>query len=125
MYKIDRKLDPKIRASVNLLRTAGFNTFASCQGGLGHAFKVPIIRMAVVPNSDIWNLSTTRSKLRKESYKLKNFTQKWKNIKISIKRIYYGSFIEICCSFLPGHEFHGFLQISGNGLLAAGENDDN
>ncbi len=36
-------LDDGIRASVLLLRGAGFNTFTSCEGGRGHSFADPTI----------------------------------------------------------------------------------
>jgi hypothetical protein len=38
-----RDLDAGIRATVLLLRGAGFQTFTSCEGGHGHAFRHPTI----------------------------------------------------------------------------------
>ena len=40
-------LDPKIKKAVRLLRTAGFETMTSCQGGDGHAFKKPTIGITI------------------------------------------------------------------------------
>lgn len=38
-------LDEGIKKEVLLLQKNGFATFMSCQGGQGHAFKLPIIQM--------------------------------------------------------------------------------
>jgi hypothetical protein len=40
----DLPLDPGIRGYVLALRSGGIETFESCQGGEGHAFKEPTIR---------------------------------------------------------------------------------
>jgi hypothetical protein len=40
----DMPLDPGIRRAVLILRRAGIETFESCEGGPGHAFKEPTIR---------------------------------------------------------------------------------
>ena len=37
-------IDPAVREAVKVLREEGVDTFASCQGGEGHAYKVPTIR---------------------------------------------------------------------------------
>ena len=41
---VDMQLDPGIRNAVLILRSAGIETFESCEGGLGHAFDMPTIR---------------------------------------------------------------------------------
>lgn len=46
MHDISEPLDPGITPVVELLRQAGVNTFSSCQGGEGHAFPVPTIRIS-------------------------------------------------------------------------------
>ena len=45
MYQIEGTLDAGIAPVVELLRRKGFNTFASCQGGPGHAFERPTVRI--------------------------------------------------------------------------------
>jgi hypothetical protein len=40
----DLELDPGIRQAVLVLRSAGIETFESCQGGLGHAFPDPTVK---------------------------------------------------------------------------------
>ena len=40
----DSPLDPGITAAVLALRTAGVETFESCQGGEGHAYPQPTVR---------------------------------------------------------------------------------
>lgn len=45
MYDIEGKLDPGIAPVVKLLRRKGLNTFASCEGGPGHAFERPTVRI--------------------------------------------------------------------------------
>lgn len=44
-------LDPGIAATVLYLRGGGFDTFTSCQGGEGHAFNMPTIR--INPHGDM------------------------------------------------------------------------
>lgn len=41
---VDLPLDPGIRRAVLILRRAGVETFESCDGGEGHAFKTPTIK---------------------------------------------------------------------------------
>lgn len=45
MQPISGKLDPGITDLVHLLRREGFDTFTSCQGGPGHAFEHPTVRI--------------------------------------------------------------------------------
>src|SRR5262245_13107612 len=45
------ELDPGIRELVEQLREAGFNTFASCEGGKGHVSIAPMVRL--YPDRDI------------------------------------------------------------------------
>ena len=40
----DPPLDPGIREAVETLRSAGVETFESCEGGSGHAYPEPTIR---------------------------------------------------------------------------------
>ena len=40
----DLEIDPGIRRAVLVLRSAGIETFESCQGGLGHAFPDPTVK---------------------------------------------------------------------------------
>ena len=40
----ERPLDPRIRRTVEILRSKGVETFESCQGGRGHAFHEPTVR---------------------------------------------------------------------------------
>lgn len=40
----DLDLDPGIRRAVLILRSAGIETFESCEGGMGHAFPEPTIK---------------------------------------------------------------------------------
>jgi hypothetical protein len=42
--EVDLPLDPGIRRAVLILRSAGIETFESCEGGLGHAYPEPTIR---------------------------------------------------------------------------------
>lgn len=52
MHDISEPLDPGISPVVELLRQAGVNTFSSCQGGTGHTFPVPTIRISPIdPNN--------------------------------------------------------------------------
>ena len=46
---VDPGLDPGIRAAVEVLRAAGVETFESCQGGEGHAYKEPAVRFSGEP----------------------------------------------------------------------------
>ena len=39
-------LDPGIAEAVEILRTAGVETFESCQGGEGHAYPEPTVRFS-------------------------------------------------------------------------------
>ncbi|MGH7476576.1 MAG: hypothetical protein ACRELD_09830 [Longimicrobiales bacterium] len=41
---LDPPLDPGIAPIVDVLRSGGFDTFESCQGGAGHAFPEPTVR---------------------------------------------------------------------------------
>ncbi len=41
---VDLDLDEGIRRAVLLLRSAGVETFESCEGGAGHAFPEPTVR---------------------------------------------------------------------------------
>lgn len=43
-YEFDPELDPGIRDAVLILVKAGVETFASCQGGLGHPYPEPTVR---------------------------------------------------------------------------------
>lgn len=38
-------VDPGIAHEVDVLRRAGFCTFSSCEGGPGHAFDCPVVRL--------------------------------------------------------------------------------
>lgn len=49
-FDID-SLDPGIRDVVVLLRENGFRTFTSCEGGEGHAFEKPTVRVALAGNT--------------------------------------------------------------------------
>lgn len=40
----DPPLDPGIREAVELLKTAGVETFESCEGGAGHSYAEPTVR---------------------------------------------------------------------------------
>ncbi len=40
----DPPLDPGIANAVHVLRTAGIETYESCEGGNGHSFLVPTVR---------------------------------------------------------------------------------
>jgi hypothetical protein len=40
----DPPLDPGIKQAVELLQTAGIETYESCEGGPGHSYKEPTIR---------------------------------------------------------------------------------
>ena len=42
--QFDPPLDPKIEQAVLVLRSAGVETFESCEGGEGHAYPEPTIR---------------------------------------------------------------------------------
>ena len=42
--QFDPPLDPKIEQAVLVLRSAGVETFESCEGGEGHAYTEPTIR---------------------------------------------------------------------------------
>lgn len=55
----NEKIDEKIKSLVLLLRENNVNTFASCQGGVGHVFELPTIRF--FPNS--WNESEERKRI--------------------------------------------------------------
>lgn len=44
------ELDSGIREAVTILRSAGVETFESCEGGAGHAFPKPTIRF----HGDAW-----------------------------------------------------------------------
>ena len=46
MNAIYEKLDKHIRPVVLLLRSYGVNTFSSCEGGKGHPFQSPTIRIS-------------------------------------------------------------------------------
>jgi hypothetical protein len=46
IYPINGPLDTNIAPVVYLLREQGFNTFTSCDGGEGHAFRYPTVRIA-------------------------------------------------------------------------------
>lgn len=46
MHSIDGKLDEYIAPVVNILRTEGINTFSSCEGGEGHCFEYPTVRIS-------------------------------------------------------------------------------
>ena len=48
--EVDLPIDPGIRKAVLILRSAGVETFESCEGGNGHAFDVPTIRF----HGDAW-----------------------------------------------------------------------
>jgi len=39
-----RGLDPGIRRAVEILRSEGFATFESCEGGKGHSYAEPTVR---------------------------------------------------------------------------------
>lgn len=41
---VDMELDPGIRRAVLALRSAGIETFESCEGGEGHASPEPVVR---------------------------------------------------------------------------------
>lgn len=41
---VDTELDPGIRRAVLVLRSAGIETFESCEGGHGHALPEPVVR---------------------------------------------------------------------------------
>lgn len=43
-HEYDPPLDPKIEKHVRLLRSAGIETFESCEGGNGHAYPEPTVR---------------------------------------------------------------------------------
>lgn len=45
MNDITGTLDPGIADVVHWLRRNGINTFASCQGGKGHSYKFPTVRI--------------------------------------------------------------------------------
>lgn len=45
MNEITDILDPGIADVVYMLRREGFNTFSSCQGGKGHDFSLPMVRI--------------------------------------------------------------------------------
>lgn len=47
---VDLDMDPGIRRAVLILRSAGVETFESCEGGAGHAFPDPTIRF----DGDAW-----------------------------------------------------------------------
>lgn len=46
MFAIDNKIEPNIKIVVDELIESGFHTFSSCDGGDGHAFKYPTIRIS-------------------------------------------------------------------------------
>lgn len=48
MHEISEPLDPGIVPVVELLRQAGINTFSSCQGGEGHMFATPTVRITPI-----------------------------------------------------------------------------
>jgi hypothetical protein len=48
---IPGKLDPGICHAVERLRAGGIETFESCQGGPGHAFREPTIRFHGTPEA--------------------------------------------------------------------------
>jgi hypothetical protein len=54
MTPIDEQVDPGIAAVVNVLRQAGFDTFSSCEGGEGHSFKHPSVRVQGEPKDFMW-----------------------------------------------------------------------
>jgi hypothetical protein len=41
---VDLPIDPGIRRAVLILRRGGVETFESCEGGEGHAFKEPTVK---------------------------------------------------------------------------------
>lgn len=43
--EIDGELEPGIAREVDVLRAAGCRTFSSCEGGEGHPFPEPTVRM--------------------------------------------------------------------------------
>ena len=47
LEKIYQDVDPGIRPIVKLLNEAGYETFASCQGGEGHSFLRPTVGVFV------------------------------------------------------------------------------
>ncbi|MCI0729668.1 MAG: hypothetical protein L0332_23550 [Chloroflexi bacterium] len=53
MTPIYEPLDPGIADVVHLLRKYGIDTFTSCQGGEGHAFSSPTVRIKPVNLSDM------------------------------------------------------------------------
>jgi hypothetical protein len=42
--RVEKQLDSGIRRQVLVLRSAGIETFESCEGGEGHAFHEPTVR---------------------------------------------------------------------------------
>jgi len=80
MNDIYGELDPGIADTVHLLRTNGFNTFTSCQGGDGHDFRQPTIRIQPADLAD----------MRSEADKLAN---------VLSAANYSGYYIKECRSF--------------------------
>ena len=77
-------LDREITYAVKLLREAGFNTFASCQGGKSHSFPQPTIRIRA--DNDVYegnDRGTGRRSIAKSYRSLKRFVRNW-NVTLSI-----------------------------------------
>lgn len=62
--EITGTLDERIRDAVMVLREAGVDTFASCQGGPGHMFRLPTIRF----QGDEWAARLAIRVLAKNGY---------------------------------------------------------
>lgn len=58
--ELEAVLDPWIKPLVLFLREYGFQTFASCDGGTGHAFSFPTVRLWKSPGR---SLEATRKEL--------------------------------------------------------------
>lgn len=69
MHPVYEPLDPHIAPVVTLLRENGFNTFTSCDGGPGHAFQMPTVRIDPVMAEVEVEASACACSLLKAGYK--------------------------------------------------------
>lgn len=66
-------LDPGIRAAVLAMRAAGIDTFASCDGGEGHAWPEPGVRW----RGPEWQRYVAARATSEAGYKVKEVRQVW------------------------------------------------
>ena len=100
-------IDDGIMGAVKMLRSAGIETFESCQGGPGHAHHHPVI----------WFTGDAQEGFRAEQiateagYQVYHIAQFW----YSRRGVRYGPYWEI--SFVPGAAHRGTTTAEGGGIL--------